>query len=420
MGLRFRKVIPMNQNYITILNYPGSKKRLLPFINKTIKENLNEGKTILDIFTGTGAVAYSLKDNYKVIANDAEIFSYHMSNSLLTDAQVDDTEGFILDFSDKYYENYNKLEFLYPEIKNESKLIEQNEVDNLIDFYKNHKCFSDDKFNKRSDQLYSLFVEYYSNTYFGIRHSIQLDSLAYAISFYKDDLISSILYSCLYFAMKEIVFSKDGHMAQPLNFNKNKNRLLRLRKKDPLNLFFEKFREFHSTKYVKSTYPYNSAYNLTLDQILESNILEDVDLIYADPPYTDMQYSRYYHLLETATRYDYPDMTYNRGKVTTGLYRENRFQSPLSQFSKAKYDIEKLIKISKEKNIILVFSFAYPIDPKKQQTNRYTININELIELMENYYGKNKVEVLNEEYQHSNNRNSSSKKVYEYLIVGKI
>lgn len=34
--------------------------------------------------------------------------------------------------------------------------------------------------------------------------------------------------------------------------------------------------------------------------------LADVRLVYADPPYTSDQYSRYYHIYETLILYDYP------------------------------------------------------------------------------------------------------------------
>ena len=47
-------------------------------------------------------------------------------------------------------------------------------------------------------------------------------------------------------------------------------------------------------------------------------------VIYADPPYTDDQYSRYYHLYETLLYYDYPEA------LGTGRYRPDRFRSQYS------------------------------------------------------------------------------------------
>jgi hypothetical protein len=133
-----------------------------------------------------------------------------------------------------------------------------------------------------------------------------------------------------------------------------------------------------------------------------------------------MQYSRYFHLLETVTKYDFPPISFYRGKVSTGLYRLERFQSPLSQRGKAKKDIEKLIKYCFEHKKTLVFSYAYPVDLQTEKSDRYTMNIEELIDMFKVNYGDKNTVVLSEKFMHSNNRNSEAKKVYEYLIVGKV
>ena len=57
-------------------------------------------------------------------------------------------------------------------------------------------------------------------------------------------------------------------------------------------------------------------------------------------------------------------------------------------------------------------------DPINQPTNRYTMDISKIIEIAELYYGKKNVKVEGLDYEHANNRNSSSKKVIEYLILG--
>jgi adenine-specific DNA-methyltransferase len=44
-------------------------------------------------------------------------------------------------------------------------------------------------------------------------------------------------------------------------------------------------------------------------------------IYYADPPYSKDHYSRYYHVLETLTRYDYPEA------LGAGRYRPDRFRS---------------------------------------------------------------------------------------------
>lgn len=129
-----------------------------------------------------------------------------------------------------------------------------------------------------------------------------------------------------------------------------------------------------------------------------------------------MQYSRYFHLLTTVTNYIYPNMTYKNGELTTGLYANNRYQSNISSRSKSLEELTELIEFASKNNITLCFSYAYPIDIKKQATNRYTMNIQDLIDKMNEYFPE--VKIFKENYAHCNNRNSNQKKVYEYLILG--
>ena len=161
-------------------------------------------------------------------------------------------------------------------------------------------------------------------------------------------------------------------------------------------------------------------YNLNFEDLLKlESIQNDVNFIYADPPYTDMQYSRYYHLLNTVTDYRYVAPTIQNGKYTKGLYLDNRIQSDLSCKSSCLTQMRKLINECKNYGINLIISFAYPCDPSSQKTDRYVMDINDLIESCNESFGKNRVFVKTNAYLHSNHRNSEKKSVFEYLILCK-
>ena len=51
---------------ITILNYQGSKKKLLDFIYKESINYINEDKAILDVFSGTSSVGYLFKKSFQI------------------------------------------------------------------------------------------------------------------------------------------------------------------------------------------------------------------------------------------------------------------------------------------------------------------------------------------------------------------
>lgn len=403
---------------ITILNYPGSKKRLLDFIDKTIAANVKNVVSIFDIFAGTHSVGYYLSEKYKILANDSEFYSYLIGKSLLKKVDLTNLDSIVkklIEISDTHIELIDKH---YPEVKIEQLYINKQDTNLMIDLYDEFPTISKSNFKTNAPRdSYHLFLDYYSTTYFGIKQSIEIDSLRYAIDRLENKEYFAIFMASLFYAMKETVFSKDGHMAQPLDKSKNLSRLIRQRKKSVIFYFLNKIDDFKNNDFFNNE---NEVYNYNLDYLLESNeILKKADLVYADPPYTDMQYSRYFHLLDTVAKYDYPKLTIKNNFYTSGLYRENRFQSPLSQHGKAKEKIESLIETCAKNNQYLVFSYAYPVDTINQATNRYTISIQELIDLFIKHYSLENTVIEKIEFNHSNNRNKNQKAVFEYLIIGK-
>lgn len=420
----------------SILNYQGSKKNLMNFIYKNTVDYIDENKAVLDIFSGSCAVAYAFKRYYTVYANDSEYYAYIIADALLSSDTAIGDMTLSEDFFWNYSENIKKAEELVkPPLSDEDKFCKDEDIKGLQLLYENYCTIKDENFSirfkgeqlmtpsdfrKEKDNIpYILFLVYYSNSYFGIRQALEIDSLRYAIEQEKDSKKRNIMLASLFFAMKECVFSKDGHMAQPLDLYKNENKLLNVRSKSIISIFEKKIMDFSKTNFVigKSG---NAAFNYKLSDIVKTNILnKNVGFIYADPPYTDMQYSRYYHLLNIVARYQYSDLTINRNRYTKGLYSEGRFQSPLSQRSNAKKGIDLLCNSAYNADSNLALSYAYPRNTKKQATDRYTMNIDELIGICERVYGKSNCNVITEEYQHSNNRNAQAKKVLEYLIVCK-
>ena len=394
----------------SVLNYQGSKKNILEFIHQNTNKFLKDDSTILDIFSGTSSVGYSYKSKYRVYANDCELYAYIIAKALLSSYYID--FGNIQDeFLSHYNENLKNQRKVYLELANEeAKCLLLNNADGLIELYKLVPTVWTKKVLIETPHCcYELFTTYYSTSYFGLTQSMQIDSIRYAIDRYSNDPI--------YFAMKECVFSKDGHMAQPLNKEKNKTRLLSQRKKTIIDIFITKLKEFSSSSFVNSPYK-NKAFNYNFSELLNlKDIQDNVSLIYADPPYTDMQYSRYYHLLNTVTRYDYPSLTVKGGTYTKGLYTDNRYQSKLSTKKDCLMTFSKLIDFSKAYKKDLVVSFAYPIDIERQKTDRYVMEIDDLISKCSSAFGFNKTEVVTQKYVHTNNRNSTQKKVNEYLIL---
>ncbi|EOL13302.1 DNA methyltransferase [Enterococcus faecalis] len=411
---------------IKILNYQGNKASLMPFISENIRKYISPGENICDLFAGSGSVGAYLKGSYSVVANDAELYSSIISSSLLNTPSTSSLLNAKEAFFKGYKTNFRMLLSSHEEaVAKERNLLVFDSTNGLISLYESFPTIwngLDELINYKQlgkDNQYNLFLYYYSGSYFGIEQSVQIDSIIKTIHEVDSVETQNVLLSCLFYAMNETVFSKDGHMAQPLNIEKNSTRHLKQRKRNVIAYFESKLDEFIKKSPESEPIEKSKVFNQDMSALLKNSEFNQqrIKLIYADPPYTDMQYSRYYHLLNVAAKYDYPEPTISRGKFTKGLYTEGRNQSDLSKKSTAKGRLEELFNYCHENGVVLALSYAYPKDESNQKTDRYTVSIEELVDIAKRVFGNKRVQIELKDYQHANNRNSSAKEVFEYLIL---
>ena len=409
----------MHLDFMSVLNYQGSKKSLTEFIHEYSSSLLSHGQTLLDIFSGTCSVGYSFKRTNRVYANDCEEYAYIISKALLGNNTTSSLQSILSDINSAFEINMNRVTLPYKTlITQETQILSNTSVMETKAFYDAVPTVWNGQ-AKALHGVYELFIRYYSTTYFGLLQAAEIDSLRFAIERYKGTEMFAYLLTALYFAMKECVFAKDGHMAQPLDIGKNFSKMLKQRKKSIFNLFQSKLPEFFSEEFVASAFS-NKVFNLDFEALLDlPEIQHDIDMIYADPPYTDMQYSRYYHLLNFVTRYEPLPLTVVGGGYTKGRYTEGRYQSKLSVKSTCLDTFATLIDFSHDFHKNLIISFAYPIDVTEQKTDRYVMSIDSLINACVSRFGAGSVEVNSCDYTHTNNRNSKQKRVHEYLIACK-
>ena len=408
-------------NSISLINYQGSKKKLLDFIHLNTASLINPNETILDIFSGTSSVGYSFKNKNRIFANDSEEYAFVIANALLGEHPQISYNEITSTILSRFLGNYEKQNNEYISLARQEEILLANESKNdIVQFYNNVPTIWNTKslYDNRTKRhfCFELFTTYYSSTYFGIKQAMEIDSLRFALDIFKDSNLFYITLSCLFYAMKQCVFSKDGHTAQPLNMVKNSERLFKQRKKSITDYFLSKLKEFFESSFVNTIFQ-NKVYNMDFKKLLSlSEIRNDVDFIYADPPYTDMQYSRYYHLLNIAANYNYAEPTVIKDSFTKGLYVNGRFQSAISIKQKCQLHFNKLIEFAKAYNKNLAISFAYPTQ-NEQKTDRYVMSIHSISQACIKYFGIKKVEIVSHSYNHSNNRNSSPKSVLEYLVL---
>ncbi len=205
---------------------------------------------------------------------------------------------------------------------------------------------------------YRLCALSFAHGYFGLRQAIEIDSMRYAIdtALKQGDLGSEQADWALMALLQaaSVCASTPGHFAQYLRPNDSKSaaRIARQRNRSPWELLLDA--ADNHNPFGAATWRTNNEVlcddALTLWPTLDAFDLEHA-VVYADPPYGKDQYSRYYHVLETLVRYDYPTA------AGVGRYRPDRFTTPFSLKEKVVGAFERLFTGISDRGWSLVLSY---------------------------------------------------------------
>jgi adenine-specific DNA-methyltransferase len=140
--------------------------------------------------------------------------------------------------------------------------------------------------------------------------------------------------------------------------------------------------------------------------------LDTPSVVYADPPYAFVHYSRFYHAMETVVKYDYPELQQLRNDVVKGRYRSERHQSPFCIRTQVKGAFLDLFDGVKASGSDLLLSYS----------NTGMIEIEGLMDLASLAFGSG-YEVWFDHMSHTHmtmgRREDRSRQVRESLIIAK-
>lgn len=377
-----------------LLRYLGIKTKLLDNIENQVNMITNKNDVLLDLFAGSNIVGQHFLKTRTVYSNDIQQYSYVVAKATIEINKDFNYKNIDIDFVEKskwFVENNKYLMKIFKEpLEYEKNILEKcsNDFsyDNLIilkDLYENtpytnhfnnhlqcfkglEKYYSQEFYNDlKNRDKYMLFTLNYAMPYFTLNQAIYIDSFRCAIEkMHNNSEISDTEYyiymSLLIYGLECSVSSIGDHFAQPQIFKitKAKKHVKGLEK-----LLLKKMVNLHDTLATKQiefknikTEDYsnkNKAFCMDCIELLNNNrIMNDVDVIYIDPPYTNAHYSRFYHILETLVKYNYPTIEFN------GRYSKDRYQSPFCQKKNAYKAFEKMIKICADNKKKLVISYS--------------------------------------------------------------
>ena len=409
--------------------YMGCKKTLGPFLVEAISRFLPLEGVIIDLMCGSGAASNAFGTIWPTYASDAQDFCRYLA--------LVQGKGFNRERAQKiiekiyplamknandlgsYFDEYMKQEdhFFhsnidlglfndYKDFVNETSLYPTNE--SLLGWQLNTEVEA----RKQNPSLtpYCLFTTYFANIYFGLRQSVEIDSIRYAIDQLDDSNDRDWALGALISTLSYLGSGYAGHFAQPLQPTlKKMPQILENRAKSVMHEFSVRLtalaRESEHAKNPIQILP--GPWQETLAAAEKRLYGKDV-VVYLDAPYKREEYSRYYHLLETAVKYNYPSAT-KKGRLPDKNNGE-RFKSAFFTRDRGKVEatfVEIILSIL-ERGWICAWSYSDNGDAS-------------ITDVISQVYSKKKCHIISfaTPYQHKSQGKKKQKNVTEYCILFK-
>lgn len=336
------------------MNYIGSKYSILSYIDEVVEDFVKPKKniTICDMFSGTGVVAKYFKEKgYNVISNDIQYFSYVTLKGLV--------------------ENNEELLFEKLTKKRIDPFMCLNGLNGKKGFiYKSYSMGG----TKRKE---------FKRQYFSDENAKKIDAARIKIEKWKNrHLINEneyyYLLACLIESADKIANTASVYEAFLKELKKSAQKPIII---NPIPLIFK------NKKYET----YNEDSKTLITKITG-------DILYLDPPYNTRKYDTNYHILETIALYDNPKI---KGK--TGVRVEDTKKSNYCLKTKAKDELEDLIKNAKFKYILLSYN------------DEGIITIEEIETIMKKYGNYKRYEKKHKRFKSDKDRTYKKDYTIEYI-----
>lgn len=240
----------------------------------------------------------------------------------------------------------------------------------------------------------------YAGTYFGLRQALELDALRAAIEKLLCAPSSSWARACMLTALAHAaslaVFSPGKHFAQPHRIGRDKDldfhakRILADRSTPVLIRFLDASTRLEEV--ARSGDERHRAEHALVEHMSADRLMDwGVGVVYADPPYTAQQYSRFYHVLEALVECVPAKLQEVRGSVTRGLYPEGRYLSPFCSKTKAAPALGALALTSAKAGANLLLSYSGSVSASTG--NARSIPLSAVVSTVEEAYGSGAVSV---------------------------
>lgn len=390
------------RKYPQVIKYMGSKASILPFIGEGMERVHSGQKPIVDLFAGACSLSGGFGHLAPMVSNDIQSYSATIASVYLFPATKIAGIDVIALAAPLVAEKrvYLPEGLAYPSkptIKGFNAIEKRNKA--LI--------------NKSFDFDYHLFTKYYSGTWWSADQCLWIDSIREVLdSLVKSGKIKDADFNlgltCLMHSMA-YASQGTGHYAQYRDAKTESSMvdINKYRQADVAKLFTRKFDALLDWNRENAK---DLGHRLMADDFKDCLAKIDPSVVYADPPYAFVHYSRFYHAIETVVRYDYPELQVKGGKVVKGRYRDDRHQSPFCIRTQVRGAFTDMFDGVKDSGSDLLLSYS----------NTGMIGIEELIDLAYQEFGSSYrvwFEDIDHDHMTMGRRGDRSRDVKESLII---
>ena len=399
------------------IHYLGSKLRAVDPIRRAVSAVAPVGQPVCDLFAGSGIVSLALGSDWDVTSVDIQEYSRVLCNGLANVPQSPHNEGTHLCKQANASSLRSELRAaLAGLLAHEQKCLTKaadGSVEGLCDLLEYGSLLplnaSRDmpptlraELSVAIDKLDALglargpqtvVTRQFGGRYFSWQQAIDLDAVLAQIHSLNHNFRDFYL-SAAFVVASDIVNTVGKHFAQPIKLRDGnghpKRHLVKQTLRDRTLDVFDSYRACcHSLATIRRSGRANRA--VKSDYL---DFLKDDDTpfaaIYADPPYTRDHYSRFYHVLETMALRDDPEVATTKirtdgvPRLSRGIYRLDRHQSPFCIPTKALGAFEHLISAVAERHVPLILSYS-PYQSSTENRPRL-LTIEQLLDITKRHF----------------------------------
>lgn len=348
------------------IRYMGTKRQLAQHVRR-LAEFASPHGSLTDLFSGMGSVAAEHAGRRHIVTNDALAFTGVLARARFVgkDRKLTATEA-IARLRPLVREQRKYLMSTFRrELAAEAKILEGSAAELAAHMSAVRHAGCDETFRRRAVNArsrtgapaYKMACLYYAGGYFSLRQAIDIDAVRFAIESARGLCRGTDWLLAAWFSACSRVINAPGHTAQYLKPNSNAT-AVRIRAFWRRSIWDE-FKNALTELEQVGPEDWRSGNRVVISDalgLIRGRRLAGTGVVYADPPYTKDQYSRFYHVFEALHRYDYPVISGEGRAVST----EERFSTGFCQVTQVEASFIALFEGVARLGVPLVLS--YPSD----------------------------------------------------------